>query len=193
MGKTILLMRHSIPEKCALPTEYIPLSEEGKKLAKSRKELFSKVDKFYTSPYKRALETAKILSDEPIIVKEELHERLIGDATEDFWLKQYQDYDFCNPGGESLNMVSMRMKSAMDAIIKELADGETALVVSHATAICAFFLNYCEVAVLEAANKSRRIRYHNQEVLHGKINPTDYFELEYVNNEISKITFRRSR
>ena len=34
MMKKILLMRHSIPEKCDLPTALIPLSEEGKALLK---------------------------------------------------------------------------------------------------------------------------------------------------------------
>ncbi len=37
----------------------------------------------------------------------ELHERTIGDAREDFWLKQYEDHDFRNPGGESLNQVKV--------------------------------------------------------------------------------------
>ena len=188
--KKILLMRHSIPERCDLPTALIPLSEEGKALARSGRVLFSDVDRCYASPYNRAFETAKLLYAGPVIVKDQLHERLVGDAQAGFWLRQYQDHDFCCPGGESLNMVRVRMKGVINEILQELADGETALVVSHAAAICSYLLNYCEIEVADAAGKSRIIKYHDQEVLNGRINPTDYFVLEYVNNDISAITFR---
>lgn len=187
-GKKIFLMRHSIPKRCALSTELLPLSEEGIQLAMSYKDMFYDVDKCYTSPYKRASETARILFDGQVIVKDKLHERIVGEAHEDFWLKQYQNHDYYNPGGESLNMVRIRMKSVMDEILQELDDGETALVVSHATAICSYLLNFCDVEVIDAASKSRMIRFNGQEVLHGKFNPTDYFEIEYVNNAISVIT-----
>lgn len=95
-------MRHSIPEKGDMPNERIPLSEKGKALAVSKRNILSKVDRCFSSPYRRAIETAECIADHPVIV-EELHERTIGDAREDFWLKQYEDYDFRNPGGESLN------------------------------------------------------------------------------------------
>ena len=75
------------------------------------------------------------------------------------------------------------MKDVINEILQELSDGETALVVSHATAICSYLLNYCEIEVADAASKSRIIKYHDQEISVGKINPTDYFELEYVNDD----------
>ena len=109
--KKIFLMRHSIPEKGDMPNEQIPLSEEGKALAVSKRNIFSNVDRCFSSPYRRAMETAEFIADHPVIVKE-LHERTIGDAREDFWLKQYEDHDFRNPGGESLNQVKVRMKTA---------------------------------------------------------------------------------
>lgn len=96
--KKIFLMRHSIPEKGDMPNEQIPLSEEGKALAVSKRNIFSNVDRCFSSPYRRAMETAEFIADHPVIVKE-LHERTIGDAREDFWLKQYEDHDFRNPGG----------------------------------------------------------------------------------------------
>ena len=110
--KRIFLMRHSIPEKRDMPNEQIPLSEEGKALALSKSNVLSNVDRCFSSPYRRAVETAELIVDHPFIV-EELHERTIGDAKEDFWLKQYEDYDFHNPGGESLNQVRTRMKMAV--------------------------------------------------------------------------------
>lgn len=75
-----------------------------------------------------------MIAGHPVII-EDLHERIIGEAREDFWLKQYEDYDFHNPGGESLNQVKVRMKTAMDSILQQMEERETALVVSHATAI----------------------------------------------------------
>ena len=41
--KKIFLMRHSIPEKGDMPNEQIPLSEEGKALAVSKRNIFSNV------------------------------------------------------------------------------------------------------------------------------------------------------
>ena len=119
--KRIFLMRHSIPEKRDMPNEQIPLSEEGKALALSKSNVLSNVDRCFSSPYRRAVETAELIVDHPFIV-EELHERTIGDAKEDFWLKQYEDYDFHNPGGESLNQVRTRMKMAVDSIVCQMED-----------------------------------------------------------------------
>ncbi len=66
-------MRHSIPERCDLPTERLPLSEEGIRLALSKKALLKKADRCFSSPYNRALETAGILFDGNVIVKDNLH------------------------------------------------------------------------------------------------------------------------
>lgn len=78
--KKIILMRHSIPERLKLPTEQLPLSEEGKELARSKSEIFANIDKCYTSSYKRAFETAQILSRKPITMVDDLHERIVGEA-----------------------------------------------------------------------------------------------------------------
>ena len=41
--RKIFLMRHSIPEKRDMPNEQIPLSEEGKTLALSKRNAFSDI------------------------------------------------------------------------------------------------------------------------------------------------------
>ena len=184
--KRIFLMRHSIPEKRDMPNEQIPLSEEGKALALSKSNVLSNVDRCFSSPYRRAVETAELIVDHPFIV-EELHERTIGDAKEDFWLKQYEDYDFHNPGGESLNQVRTRMKMAVDSIVCQMEEGETALVVSHATAICAYLLSYCEIEVKDAENKVRKISFHGKEILNGRFQPADGFEILFENDAFSDI------
>ena len=189
--KKIFLMRHSIPEKGDMPNEQIPLSEEGKALAVSKRNIFSNVDRCFSSPYRRAMETAEFIADHPVIVKE-LHERTIGDAREDFWLKQYEDHDFRNPGGESLNQVKVRMKTAIDSIVGQMEEGETALVVSHATAICAYLLSYCEIEVKDAENKVRKISFHGKKILNGRFQPADGFEILFE-NDIFSDRFREER
>lgn len=184
--KRIFLMRHSIPEKRDMPNEQIPLSEEGKALALSKSNVLSNVDRCFSSPYRRAVETSELIVDHPFIV-EELHERTIGDAKEDFWLKQYEDYDFHNPGGESLNQVRTRMKMAVDSIVCQMEEGETALVVSHATAICAYLLSYCEIEVKDAVDKVRKISFHGKEILNGRFQPADGFEILFENDAFSDI------
>lgn len=184
--KKIFLMRHSIPEKGDMPNEQIPLSEDGRALAMSKRNVFSNVDRCFSSPYRRAMETAELIAGYPVVV-EELHERTTGDAREDFWLKQYEDYDFHNPGGESLNQVKVRMKTAIDATVRHMEEGETALVVSHATAICAYLLSYCEIEVKDAANKVRRISFHGKEILNDRFLPADGFEILFENDIFSDI------
>ncbi len=186
--KKIILMRHSIPERQNLPTEQLPLSEAGKKLILSRKDNFCNINKCFSSPYLRAIETAQLLSTSVEII-DDFKERIIGIAKEDFWYRQYTDYNFKNEDGESLNDVKKRLTHAMEEVLSKIRDGETALVVSHATAICSYLLHYCEIEVTDATTKSRRITFHEQELLNGIFNPADYFILEFSNDTLQKITF----
>ena len=188
MSKKIYLMRHSIPEKIKIETSMIPLSDEGRALAKSKKEVMKRVDHCFSSSYKRAIDTAKIITDNVVVVSE-LHERIIGEAFEDFWLKQYLDHDYRNPNGESLNDVKNRMKIAIDSILGKIQDGESALIVSHATAICSYLLNYCNVTVTNPSDKSRKITYKDETVMDGIFAPTNYFEIDFINDSIDSICF----
>ena len=188
--KTIYLMRHSIPEKINLETSLIPLSTDGLKLAKSKRTDFLNIDYCYTSPYTRAVETAKQISNN-IEILYDLHERIIGEAYEDFWLKQYLDYDYANKNGESLNQAKERMKIVINKILKSINEGEQVLVVSHATAICAYLLNCCQIIITNALEKSRRITFNNDIILNGKIEPTSFFEIKYHENNIYSIIFHK--
>lgn len=184
--KKIYLMRHSILERRNLPTEQLPLSEEGKKLILSKKDQFHNIAHCFCSPYKRALETAKLMTDHVEVVNE-LHERIIGDASEDFWCKQYSDHNFRNKGGESLNEVKVRMKATIDSILEKMNEGESVLVVSHATEMCSYLLNYCEIEVSDAKTKARKITWNQHVILNGTINPTDYFIIEFEKDEVQDI------
>ncbi len=77
--KKVYLMRHSIAEKMDIPTSLIPLSEDGRKLAMSKRKDFSDVELCFSSSYKRAIETAELIAKDVSIV-DGLQERIIGDA-----------------------------------------------------------------------------------------------------------------
>lgn len=188
--KKLLLMRHSKPEKCDFPTELIPLSVEGKeKLADVKKKIKDYgISKCYCSNYLRAKETAEGLFDDVHIVAD-IHERVIGTGCDDFWNKQYSDYYFKTEKGESLNEVKLRMKKAIDNIVASTSENEHVLVVSHATAICSYLLNYCELQVIDKDCKFRKITLEDKVILNGRIGNTDFFELDFEGNELVDILF----
>lgn len=192
MKSTIMiLMRHAIPQNCHLASELIPLSSDGVILANLvRKEISQyPITKCYTSPYLRARQTANILCSNPIII-ENIHERIIGDETADFWFLQYQDYDYKNKHGESLAEVKVRMKHALDIILDNSNENEYLLVISHATAICSYLLNYCQIKVTDRSQKSRLMTFNDKIIIDGKIRPCDYFILHFMNHELTDIAFK---
>lgn len=189
--KRIILMRHSIPEKNNITTEMIPLSVAGlQKIEEAREKVYSyKIDRCYSSAYKRAFQTAKGFFDNVKIVND-LHERVIGEnPSEDFWNKQYSDYNYKLIDGESLNEVRIRMKKSIDSIVCEMSEGETSLVVSHATAICSYFLNYATLQVRDAECKLRRITLNGETILDGRIDNLGFFVLEFNNDELKNASY----
>lgn len=184
--KIIYLFRHSKPDKhSALENAYIPLSQEGKVLAKQF------VDKFpvtapvqvFSSPYIRAKQTADAFSFD-VITDVRLIERNIGTKdtfTKDLWAKQYTDIDAKNENGESFRMVQRRMREFMDDLLGKMNDGESAIVVSHAAAICAYLQLYCEIQVTDVDTKRRRIVFRHKTVMDGTIKTPSCFVLNYDN------------
>ena len=191
--KTIILMRHSIAKRLDIPNNELPLSEDGKKLALKVKEDIKvyNINKCYCSSSLRAYETASILF-EKIEVIHDLHERIIGEAKEDFWYKQYTNYDYKNVGGESLNEVKVRMQKTISGILNHSEENDCILIVSHGTAICSYLLNFCTIEVIDELNRSRRIAYKNKEIMTGNIEPTNYFILKFIDNKIEEIEFVKS-
>lgn len=60
-----IFLEHSTGKR-GMPNEQIPLSEEGKELAVSKRNIFSNVDRCFSSPYRRAMETAEFIADHPV-------------------------------------------------------------------------------------------------------------------------------
>ena len=192
--KTIILVRHSEPQRTVgIPNEKIPLSETGRIMAKTffARKIFQDHKCVYSSPYLRAVETAGYLSKE-IVVDERLKERALGDLEsldEAFWAKQYENLDFKNRNGESMNETSCRMDSCIGEILNLLRDGEMAVAVTHAAAICAYLTKYCTISVVNASEKTRCIQFRNETILHGQINTPCAFVLKFEQDCLVELTY----
>ena len=173
-----------MPDKnSTLQNDYIPLSQVGKDLAKQLVEKLpvNSTIKVFSSPYIRAKQTAEAFSFD-VTTDAKLIERKIGNKgtfTKDLWAKQYTDMDAKNDNGESFRMVQWRMSEFMNDLLAEMDDGESAIVVSHAAAICAYLQQYCEIKVTDVDTKRRRIVFDNKTVLDGIINTPSCFVLTF--------------
>lgn len=188
--KTVYLFRHSIPDRTVSPENgLMPLSREGKEALETLlcKYRFNRGIKIYTSPYMRAYESAEIIGRN-ITCDERLSERLIGNRasfTVQAWARQYADIDFANENGESFRSVRERMTAAVNEILDGTPDGGEVCIVSHAAAICAFLMQWCEIEVTDAQKKHRRITFRGETVSDGEIKTPSYFVLKFDGDPVS--------
>lgn len=186
--KTLLLLRHSIPERSAFDPDPA-LSAEGIRRAAAvfQHDIFRTVSCVWSSPARRALQTAQLLGL-PITQDARLAERRTGDTTGQditFWQRQYEDPDFKNPDGESFLEVRARMSACLAELLAALPEGQTALVVSHAAAICSWLQGFCTVEVLDAQQKLRRVVFQGQIVWEGRLEPMEGFKIQVENGRIA--------
>lgn len=192
--KTLFLARHSVPEKNTdVETREIPLSNEGrgKALVFFSGEKFINISRIFVSDYKRAYETA-FYSFGNYEIDPRLGERELGNKetfTEESWLNQYLNPDYKNEGGESFSEVKIRMKNAISDILCKMEEGESAVVVSHAAAICSYLMDFCKVEVVDAAKKSRKFTFKEKIVHCGKFNTPSCFCIMYDNNKVVSVNY----
>lgn len=190
--KTIYLVRHSEPLRLpGVPNAELPLSPRGHRLAE---ELFGRnalhsVSRVYASPYRRAMETA-LHSGRIVLTDERLVERLTGQAAPemgDCWLRQYEDHGFKCPGGESFDEVRRRMAACLADILAAMTEGERAVVVTHAAAMCAYLTECCMIQVVERAEKVRAFFFGGENVYTGRL-PTPFaFKLSFEQGRLTDI------
>ena len=196
--KTIILIRHSEPIKDrTIPTEELPLSEQGHIKAQQlfSLDIFRSIEAVYTSPYRRAYSTAEKLNQR-LIVDNRLRERELGNPetlNAEFWNRQYEDHNYKNVDGESLNDTKERMTSAINEITSTMKDGNTVAIISHAAAICALLLNWCSVEVTDEQKKLRKITHQGTVVMNGKIATPSAFVLKYENEQLCGIEYIESQ
>jgi broad specificity phosphatase PhoE len=154
----MILMRHADIDFTVFHSDLdaIPLTENGvkrvTKLAHSKN--FASYDLVYTSPAKRAYDTAKVFSakigKEPI-VKACLNERVTVPYWTDpnYWNRieamTWADFSMALEGGESLDDARKRIVNCMNEIVN-VSVGRTVLIISHATVLCLLLSSLTERA-----------------------------------------------
>lgn len=146
---SIYFIRHAQPDHGCEDDRTRPLSDEG--LADSRKVTDFlkniKIDYYISSPYKRSIDTIKESAIEhriDIIMDERLKERKQGLNGNNFEMFQnrWNNFDFHEDGGESLNMVQTRNLEAILEILNKYKD-KNIVIGTHGTALSTI-LNYFE-------------------------------------------------
>ena len=103
------------------------------------------VDVFWCSPYRRSLDTIREAADfygKPIQTDERLREREAapGGNNRELFRKRWADFDWHEPGGESLRSVQERNIAALTEILEQNRD-QTIVIGTHGTALSTI-LNY---------------------------------------------------
>ena len=103
------------------------------------------VDVFWCSPYRRSLDTIRETAEfygKPILTDERLRERetVPGGNTRELFRKRWADFDWHEPGGESLRSVQERNIAALVEILEQNRD-RTIVIGTHGTALSTI-LNY---------------------------------------------------
>lgn len=146
---TIYFIRHAEPNYNNPDDFSRELTQKGLQSCKDLVNLFSQIhlDAFYSSPYIRALETIKPLAEhrrKTIHRVDDFRERKITDHWiedfADFTEKQWADFNYRLPGGESLSQVQERNIRALETILQEHPD-QTIVIGTHGTALSTI-INY---------------------------------------------------
>jgi len=146
---TIYFVRHAEPVHGWEEDRSRPLTEEGVKDSKAVADFLReiKVDLFYSSPYKRSVDTISDSAMEkklPIRTDERFRERVNGTEVNNIEMiqKRWMDFDYHEEYGESLSMVQNRNVEALKEILQN-HEGKTIVIGTHGTALSAI-LNYYE-------------------------------------------------
>ncbi|MCK9524810.1 MAG: histidine phosphatase family protein [Limnochordia bacterium] len=144
----LYFVRHAKSDQSVREDPIRPLTPEGQRDAlKVTAVLKDKgITKVYSSPYARARDTVCNLAATlglDIVQVDDLRERVVGGWVDDFPSyagKQWEDFSYKNPGGESLAEVQERSIKAVQAIIEENL-GSSVAIGTHGTALSTI-LNY---------------------------------------------------
>jgi len=141
----------------------IELNDEGRKQAKIVKEKLSgvKFDKVFSSPLKRAKETAEIICDQEIIIDDRLIERFNGELEGKLKSEIEVFPDFNDPndtrfGIETLNNFKERIVSFLNEVMKKYKD-KNVLVVTHA-GVCLYVRCYFEGEPIGNLNEKYKLK-----------------------------------
>jgi 2,3-bisphosphoglycerate-dependent phosphoglycerate mutase len=144
----LYFVRHAESDLSVREDDVRPLTPKGfmdaLKVTAALKD--SGITKVYSSPYVRAVDTVRDLAEKlslEVVRVDDLRERTVGGWVEDFHTyskKQWEDFSFKNPGGESLAEVQERNMQAVHTIIEDNL-GSSVVIGTHGTALSTI-LNY---------------------------------------------------
>lgn len=197
-SRNIFVVRHlhpQIPDGICLGKKNVPLSSEGREEGKILADylLNKNINNVYSSPLIRARETASIICDKKLNIRENFAELNMGiwdglsfDEIKKKFPKEYieRGNDFENyiiEGGESLSMCKKRAMSELDTIIRE-TDGNI-LVVTHAGVIRTIVSSIAKTRMTDTFEY--KIDYGSITLLSiddNKLNLIKIGDLEYKNN-----------
>lgn len=161
MKTTFYFIRHAEPNYNNHDDVLRELTEKGIVSSKKLVNQFSSItiDKLYSSPYKRSIDTIKPLADsknKQITTIEGLRERKLSEGWIDNFnevaRKQWEDFNYKLPNGESLKEVQERNILAVNTIL-ETSRNETVVIGTHGTALSTIINYYQEDFKYEMFNK----------------------------------------
>ena len=189
--KTIYFMRHSEPLKpmninnsdtLQSQNEKWPLTINGEILAKEKSKHIelNNFDIVISSNYVRAISTAKYFTKDKILIDENFGERKFGinswdELPKDFGKRQFNDFNYKLPNGESINEVIKREYTSLINILNNYRDKKI-LIVGHSTALASLFSKWCEI------DYTGSYKFKGKEFFDGKWNYCETFKLEFDNN-----------
>ena len=189
--KTIYFMRHSEPLKpmninnsdtLQSQNEKWPLTINGEILAKEKSEHIelNNFDIVISSNYVRAISTAKYFTKDKLFIDENFGERKFGidnwdELPKNFGKKQFDDFNYKLPNGESINEVIKREYDSLINILNNYYDKKI-LIVGHSTAIASLFSRWCKI------NYNGNYEFNGKVFFDGKWNYCETFKLEFDNN-----------
>ncbi|MBD5096223.1 MAG: histidine phosphatase family protein [Lachnospiraceae bacterium] len=146
----IYFVRHAQPDHKWEDDRTRPLTDEGKQDSEFVLEFLrdKEIDVFYSSPYKRSYDTIAATAafyGKEIITDERLRERKCGVEGNMFGngllKKRWENNDFHEEDGESINMVRKRNVEALGDILAENAD-KRIVIGTHGTALSSILSFY---------------------------------------------------
>lgn len=151
MKTTIYLVRHAESDHAVRDAKTRPLTEKGMKDAEKLTAFFEDipVSHIFSSPYLRAVQTAKPLSDKrnlPIVTDDRVREWMGGrpfphEIFENRMREMFEDESSTNGGAESLKALKKRTREFTMHLLTRFA-GETIVVGTHALALTALIMNF---------------------------------------------------
>ncbi len=153
MKTKIYFVRHAEPDYENHNDRLRDLTAKGEEDAKKVAEYLAdkEIDAVLSSPYRRAVNTVQPFARKmfmPIVAVEDFRERAIADEWIEDWnvfsKKQWEDFDYKLPGGESLNEVKERVVRGFEQVLEQYK-GKNIVVGIHGTAL-AVLLNHLDSA-----------------------------------------------